>query len=335
MFCVFCSFSFSSNAQSVSSTKEFYVPYPEPTVSEYDGYCCVVYQNLGGQYVLNTYFWNIRPSEDADYSIDPVTSMSIIKSGDRITFIATGEGSTSDWIDFNLCEYTSSETLSISRYGGYRQDDARLEYSYDYSPYGSIVGILYKGNVRNVQGCGGYTPPLVHWSDSVDAQELYSYLSRILTKINSIDDHSVDIFNKLVDIYNSNLDISNKLDALKDLYEDMLAEQKETNNWLQKIWNSIREFLDPKDEDVDKTDKFKDDSENQKNEIDDLNEQNKVDKPDADSLSDSVDANINMDDAAEFSGVLSVITNNEYVLQMLLVSLSITVVAYILFGKKD
>lgn len=128
---------------------------------------------------------------------------------------------------------------------------------------------------------------------------------------------------------------SNANDAVViEQLESILAKTEETNSWLEKIWNSIQEFFTPKDEDKDSSDKFKEDSAEQGEVIDDLNEENKVEKIDPDDLDATIDENIDIEDMSDFSGVLALITNDKYVLQMLLIALTLIIVAYVFYGKR-
>lgn len=331
----FCSFSIFADAEGISDTTEFYVSYPEPATGDQNGYLSVVYQNTEtGQYLLNTYFWTLYHSPDIDNVMtDGYISMMVVCSSNKVTFTPVIEGYEVEFYQWQLAEYTSQDALNIHRYGLYSVD-GNYSYTFNYGQYGRVVGAIYGGNVSYVKGFNGITP-VVHWTNSVDALELDRLISRIITELSLTHLSVNDILTKVQDIYNSSLSIENKLDVLQDLYEEMIEEQKETNTWLGKIWDSIQKFFNPDDESKEETDKFEEDTNDQKDKLDDLNEQNQIEKPDADSISDSVDQNINMDDAAAYTGVLAVITNNEYVLQMLLASLSIVVVAYILFGKRD
>ena len=79
---------------------------------------------------------------------------------------------------------------------------------------------------------------------------------------------------------------------------------------------------------------FQDSSDGQSDKLNDLNEQNKMDKIDVDSASSSVDANIDGNAISNYGVVLSSITGSSKVVQMLLITLSVGLVSYVLFGKR-
>lgn len=109
---------------------------------------------------------------------------------------------------------------------------------------------------------------------------------------------------------------------------------EESNSWLEKIWNSIQQFFSGNDEDKTETEEFVSNSSTQADKLNGLNEQNKTDKPDIESTSSAVDEYIDADAIASYGTVLSSVTNNDYVVRMIMIVLSVGIIAYVLFGKR-
>lgn len=129
-------------------------------------------------------------------------------------------------------------------------------------------------------------------------------------------------------------DIENALKRQIVLQERSNELQEESNSWLGKIWNSIQQFFNPDEEDKEESDKLQSESNDKTDKLDDLNEQNKTDKTDIGDASNSVDENVDLESIDNYGNVLSVITENQYILQILLLVFSVALVAYVLFGKK-
>lgn len=324
--------SFDVYAQSISATREFYVGYPEPSTNDGSGYFCVVYRDSDYYYHLNTYFWNLSFSPDVDNHVsDGVVSMSVVKSGNKVTFDPVCEGDV-EFFNWQFAEYTSSDVLKFLKFGNY--DLSVSPYTYDYSSEGNIVACLYGGNVVDVRGFPWDVVPVIHWADSPSGLELNQVLNDLYNKLIDFEGDLSAIYSKISDIYNQNITIQQKIELLIELEEDILVQEKEQTSWLEKIWNSIQEFINPKSADEEAANDFNAESEAQKNEIDSLNQQNQTEKVDVNSATSQVDSNINYDNMAEYGGVLATITNNNYVLQMILIVVSVAIIAYVLFGKR-
>lgn len=168
--------------------------------------------------------------------------------------------------------------------------------------------------------------------------ELLARLLSMHYDIDFIEEYLTEIRNYL-EVYLPAIDyeldcIDEELDRIYAKIDALLEEQKKSNTWLGKIWDSIQEFINPKSSDKSSTDGFKSDSDGQSGEINDLNEQGKTEKVDIDSASGNVDAYIDGNAIRNYGTLLSVFTNHEYILQCILVVLAIGLVAYVLFGKK-
>lgn len=332
-----CSFSFESKA----SNLEFEVSYAEPATSDTQGYINILFQNdEDGRFMVWTYFWYCVAEKNGVSS--PCYAVIDLEPS-KLTFSIGGVGSaTSAYYNLNLIDgvgqYGSVKVSATSAYT--RSFDGWTIYGYKYA---GNVGELTRSTARN-----DFT--LLY---SADASAVL--LQDIFNVLNETAGVHADIYNVVYDIYNSVDSVEGKLASvvtylqsvdsklssistqLSSIYSragEILAEEKEQTTWLEKIWNSIQEFLAPDAEDKETTDQFKEDSSTQSDKMNELNQQNKTDKVDVGSASSDVDANIDFESVGNYGGVLAVITENEYILQMMLVVVAISLVAYVLFGKK-
>lgn len=346
MFCVFCSFSFKSEASAVGSNFgiEFFVNHPEPTTGDNFGYITLLCEYRStGEKSIQTFFWTSYAYNSSGQEMTHYIDLTVTR--DYLKFGMTGPS------QLSLGKYALNNYNQTGRFAQIGLYNGAFTWQ---DPAWQILAFKCGGNahILSTSFSNADNPFTVFYSDDGSSVLLMdiitllqssnntdsSILNHVAGILNSVDgvEHRLDsVIDYLRSVDSKLTDIIEELQDIYDKADEILNEQKETNNWLQKIWNSIQEFFNPDSKDKETTDKFKDDSEEQSNTIDDLNEQNKVERPDADSLSDTVDSNLDMSNTADYSGVLATITNNEYVLQMILISLSLVVVAYILFGKRD
>lgn len=322
--------SFQSNAIGQSSSLTFYVNYPQPYCSETKGYISLVYYHAqSSQYRLNTLFWSIEPDFDTNNGTDRTTLMDITITGNRVVLQPWCEGG---YYYYSLFEYSSQDFISLNQSGYYPPIASAPKFDYTYE---NLVGVVFGGNVGTCNMNGGYySTPTIHWANSPDANELYYRLNIIWSHLEQIDGDTTEIVNKLLDIYNQNVDINIKLDELKALHEQLIEEQQESNTWLEKIWNSIQEFFNPSEEEKTDSEQFDSETSEKSDEIGGLIEESTTNKPDVDEMSNSIDSNLDMTSANEYGAVLLNITENEYILQMLLIVVTVAIIAYVLFGKR-
>lgn len=318
------------NAVGQSSSLTFNVNYPEPTTGEHNGYFCVVTRDsVSGTYYLNTFFWFMQPysnsttSNSSSTHLEYKSVMNVKVNSSNVTFTPDVSGTT--LFDWSFCELGSSDNLYVYKRGYYSVGATNSSYSYTYSNR-NIVAFMFSGNVGDVLNhVGSSVPtPVIHWSNSVDANLLYDNFYETIAAIDELNEDVVAVLN---DVLISNRSIEQKLDILISLHET-------SNNWLEKIWNSIQEFFSPSTEDQEVTDSLKENSQSQSNQLNDLNEQSKVEKVDPDSASASVDSYIDTAAVGTYGTVLSTFTGNNTVLQYLLIVFAVAFIGYVLFGKR-
>ena len=236
--CVMLVPSFESKASGVSSSKEFYVNYTEPDITDNNGYLAICFYNPSAQvYGLNVFFWNFKPNNP---STGAYYSMGVDITSSSVTF-TPDFSSNVQFYNYLLCEFGTSDDLYVLRSGLYKYNES-VGYTRNYGTYGnSIVGYTYSGNLDRVTSTVKGASPLIHWNNSADGVLLNNKLNEILSKLNNIDGDTSSIINQLQNIYNQNVSINTKLDAMNELLNDIKQEQKTTNTWLEKIFDYLNE----------------------------------------------------------------------------------------------
>lgn len=332
----------SSAANEMDHGQEFNVNYAEPSTSDNQGYICLYVVNSSGVYGVVTYFWNTIASASG---YDSPSYAYITLSSSSIKFQIAGSSGASG--------YYSLTQIGMTGNWWNVKNSSTEPFEYDFASAGmTVLGYHYKGNVGSISGMTMSTNPFtVYFNSDASAtllRDLWDLVYgiwqldwSILDALNNIGASVDGVENQLASCISYLQSVDSELDSIKSelqkIYskaDEILSEEKKQTNFLEWIWYSIEKFFNPSDEDKQKEDDYNAESELQKNEIDDLNEQNQTEKVDVDTAVSDVDANINYDDMAQYGGVLATITNNEYILQLILVVVSIAIISYVLFGKR-
>lgn len=223
-----------------SASGEYYVPYSEPTANDRCGYFNVDATN--GYGTLYTYFWTMTPFSNGSGE-DVSCEMYVRIDGNKVIFhpYLYGNG----YMYFSLGYYDSNGGITFITYGGSSQNDYETV-----QQFAGINGISYGGNCSFGTGTYNGRTPLIHWNDSVDAQNLNTKLNAILNSLSNIDGDASTIINKLQDIYNQDVSINAKLSAMNTLLNEIKSEQKETNTWLEKIFDWLNESKEEERQEV-------------------------------------------------------------------------------------
>lgn len=320
---------FESSANGVSAVREFFVGYPEPNADANSGYLCVVYRAPDYYYHLDTYMWNFTFRPDIDNHItDGAINMSLVCSNNVVTFSPVFEGDV-EFFSWQLSQYTSSEMLKVHKFGDY--DMNYKPYSADYSSLGNIVCYIYSGNVNKVQGFPWSTAPTIHWGGSVGASQIFDISNQLVTINNNLGGKLDTLVSRVNALISEVDNVEETLASIKNLVSEYYPKfETELQNIVDRLDTLIEQSVDDKNA----ADKFEEDSSAQSDKINDLNAENKVDKTDVDSASGSVDEYIDGESIASYGTLLSVFTNNEYILRMILIVLAIGLISYVLFGKR-
>jgi len=337
--------SFNSYASAVGTNFgiEYFVNHPEPTIGDNAGYITMLCRfRSTGEKSIQTFFWTSYAfnsvGEELKHTIDLTVTNDYLKFG-------LSAPSTVTSARYTVNNYNQTGRFhQVAQFSGaweWRDSDWDI-LAYKVSGNAHIISssIVNENNPFTVFFSTDGSSillmdviSLLQSNNSIDSS-IMNTVSGILNSVDGVENQLSSVISYLQSVDSKLSSISSQLQQIYNKADEILNEQKKSNTWLGKIWDSIQEFINPKSEDSSKTDEFQDSSNAQKNEINDLNEQNQVDKVDVDSASEQIDSNINYDNMSEYGGVLASVTNNSYVLQMILVVVSIAIIAYVLFGKR-
>lgn len=230
---------FESMAYGESPAMDFYVKYSEPTTSEYGGYISVAYSN-NGTYRMYTYFWIFTPVGDNNYAINSGNHMFLTINSDKLTFqpFCSSVG-----CDVVLCCYDWQDNLHVLNVSYLPAGTQTFEiYSDNYSAT-PIHGYCVGGNahISQYSQLNYVSVPTIHWNESVDASQLDEQMARIMSSLNNIDSDTSTMISQLENIYNQNVATNQKLEDLKYFTNLIKQEQEESNTWLEKIFNWLKD----------------------------------------------------------------------------------------------
>lgn len=322
---------------------QFTVNYPEPQCSDTQGYISLLTRDVNTQVLtVRTYFWYcIATNSSGAYS--PAYAYIDLNSASIKITVAGGSGATAGF-------YVLSGITPEGTYRGITSSSSS-SWNFNFNQYGlEVVGYKFGGNAQINSGFS-MTPFDLFFDSSGASSVLMDILytlaqmnicdQTILQTINSILNSVDGVENQLSSVISYLQSVDSKLSSieseLQEIYEkadDILNEQKKSNTWLEKIWNSIQEFFNPSEEEKTDSEQFDSETTEKSDEIGGLVEESKTEKPDVDDMSNSIDSNLDMTSANEYGAVLLNITENGYVLQMLLIVVTVAIIAYVLFGKR-
>lgn len=334
--------SFSMGFESKASGLEFYLDYAEPATSESQGYITfLLYNSNTNQYTTNTWFWTTYASTSSGAESPAYACIENITSrGFEFTIGGVGAASSAY---YSLSCYNGTGKCMIYKYSNTER------YYHTFSSYVTVCGFQYAGNVGRIIYTVDPNTFTVNFNQDGSAILLQSIISTlldirnldssILTTVNNILNSVDGVENQLSTLttyLRSALgNIDTKLANLLDKADRLIAEQEESNTWLEKIWISIqRLFKGDNVEDDTKVEEFGSSSSTQSDKINDLNQQNKVEKVDPSGASSNVDSHIDTEAIGNYGTVLSVFTGNTHILQYILIVLAVALIAYVLFGKR-
>jgi len=247
-------FSFESKASNINSDtgQQFYVNYAEPATSDYEGYITLLVQNTStGAYGVETFFWYCAANSNGNVS---PCYMYITMSSSNIEFVPAGVSS------------ADSAYYSVGCYGitgkcfwQYASSSSRYNVNYSNNGY-QIVAYKYNGNVGAIAGtpASSHTAFSVYFNDSASAVLLQEIINLLL----SSNDINSDVLSTVLKIYNSvdgveqslvsiqtylqscDIRLSNiywQLDSLLKKVDTLIAEEEESNSWLEKIFNWLQD----------------------------------------------------------------------------------------------
>ena len=336
------SFSFESSAAQVQeSWREFYVSYAEPSVTDYSGYINVLLQS-GSQFEIWTFCWTLHGYTES--GLETPLTLNMVVNPNSIEFHGWGRTGSLDGYSLFLYAYNSRGNLVVLK-------NSLDNGGYTFNTSWTIVGAKNGGNYYLQKNYSQTQLFSVHYSEDGsavllrDIVELLQYdmesddyiretVYGILNSVDGLENQLVAVTNYLKSVDDKLKNIKDELDDIYDKLDELLDEEKEQTSWLGKIWESIQEFLNPSDSDKENSGSLKENSQSQSNQLNELNKENQTEKLDPQQASGSVDANIDTNAITNYGTVLQVLTNHDYILRCLLLTVSVGLVAYVLFGKK-
>lgn len=242
--------SFHSRAETQDTGANFYVHYPKPPVSNTQGYVNLLCVNQNGYYV-ETILWNLYGTAN-DGSYAPISALITLNSGSW-KFGGIADANTTRSFYYSLYMFDSNGVFSHLK-----TSDSE---GFTRSVNGQICGYMAFGNVSIVESTSFKWPLFtVYYTEDATVKVLYEVLNTlysmnsrepaILSAVNSILNSVDGVENQLSSVINYLKSIDSELDSIKselqDIYdkaEEILQEEKKQTTWLEKIWNSIQDFL--------------------------------------------------------------------------------------------
>lgn len=208
-----------------------------------------------------------------------------------------------------------------------------------------IIGIQVKGNfglistdITDANGTNSWGEPFsVIWADdnvflkvfnnvSTNVSSIFNSVKTNTNYLSSISNTVTNGFNTLngytSSIKSSVSSILGKITSHFPVVEDVL------NNIYRRIGYLVNSA------DKEETEQFEQSNNEQADKLNGLNEQNKVEKVEPSDVASNVGGYIDGNAVANYGTVLAIFTNNNYVLDCLLVVFAMALVSYVLFGKK-
>lgn len=302
---------FTSNAQTGSGSDglDFYVPYAKPS-GDGVGYVSFVLENKNTSVKqLITFFWCVETYISYD------TTYGVVDEGHFGLVYLNGTDNSTINIEINN---SSQNLMAVYSFGYYGNGSNSLQlvsndllfceswYSYTLNVGANynIVGVEFGGNaVFSNSNLRFTSTPRIHWGGDNSC----SLLNEMLLIMGQNQAMFQTYFPKL-----------NHIDFTLGKMHDMLAEMKAQLN----------------EEEQSKMDNFVNNSTSQSGALSDLNNQTSVDKIDVNSMSQDIDANLDIATDANYGVLLSTITGNSNILTMLLMCASIALISFVFFGKR-
>lgn len=348
-----CSNSFESKAAS----HEFSLDAARPSISSTQGYIeCLLYNSNTGRYFPYIYVWNAFAVSSESMSEYPV-EMAIEIGDNSIYFGANSyESANVAYTVMNIDSNSAYRLVADKQNTGHRITWSSNITCHGYHIYGN-------GFIRSDSISSG-SDFVVHWSTDESAEllgEIFnllismkdgSSLALIENKVNllyqrlnvtnvrlqsvlgSLENFRSDFHDRLDMLDLKISDILDEVRLIDDTLNDILEEEKKQTSWLEKIWNSLQEFFGTSDDEKQKGEDFKENSQSQNDELGDLITESEVEKPDVDDIMDDIDSNVDLNSINTFGDFLAVIWENEYVTNCLLMVGVMLIMGYVLFGKK-
>lgn len=179
-------------------------------------------------------------------------------------------------------------------------------------------------------------------------EEISADLKNILSKYDSIEDSLAELSEFVQDNYDrlSSIDariiqltnqisaLSDKLNSLNNGIGDVNDELDKHTNWLEKIWNSIQDFLKMNQEQEEQQENINNSVNGSLGNLGNLSNDLNFSKPDINDINVNVNQYIPQEYIDDYSTLLKVFTGHTVIKDMLLIAFTVCIISYTLFGKK-
>lgn len=331
-----CSFSINSHAAG-----EVYLPYPEPSTSDSQGYV-VLGIDMDGTREYVTFHWALS-SENLTQSTVEKLPMNIYISQNSISF---------------TCNFDTSDSYYTTGYIGYYNYEGvyRVMKSFDLSNKGSTSfthnfssGIVVKSYfVRGAIGAltvpySTVIPGKVVFLGGVSGSELLSVLNQVVSgtvDINTYLRANIPTINGYLKSIDSDVSVMTPL--LQDYLPYIQYIFTFLDNNIENVLNTISYRLGTIIEDLgvqsaeDKqaSDEFTESAQSQSNALNQATQESQTEKVDPNAAAGTIDGNLDFNAVNDYSNVLVVVTNNSTVVTMMLIVMCVALISYVLFGKR-
>lgn len=230
-----------------AASYEFYKDYAEPAVSESQGYITFLLYDSSNGYYTNTYFWTTFGTSGG---VESPIYADITITGTTFKFTIGGNSAANVEPYYSLYQITDAGNFYHAK------SSATSAYSKTFS--GNVLGWQVKGNVGALSTSISNTEFAVFYSTDGSAvllrdifsvlnesaslnADMYNAVYSIYNSVDSVEGKLDSVVSYLKSIDSDLSDISSELDDIYDKADAILSEQKETNTWLEKIFDYLNE----------------------------------------------------------------------------------------------
>lgn len=317
----------------------FQVPYAEPSTSDTQGYLNVFYEDASGNMCMQTWFWVISPYYGSLTEAEP-NSHSNSRMGLHVDYDA-GSIKFTPSVDYTQ---TGSYVLFCYDNGGNLYCMGNTSFtsntSYTYTSIGSsgltIKAVIPYGNIGSFTQTSNPNNQysVIYSGDAVEYQQMQETLQLIGQMQNTLQNVASNTNKANLYLLQGKTSLAN----LEVHAQTLISQMDEVNLKLDSIDSHLEDLYNylagMSADDADVVDDLRENSNNQSDKLNSMNEQTKVEQIDIDSASSTIDSNLDVAQVSNYGAILSSITLNNQVVKMMLAVLSISLIGYVLFGKR-
>lgn len=354
MVSVFSTTLVSNAAESITVIQD---AFEEPYVGENAGYINILVEDKDSSRYVYTYTWNFTVL--SDYVVNNPEGKVYITSFDSAMNIEVNTANRQlifkpyvsvPWNSTGL----NTAMVTINRFTGGGTGHTLISQQYPcngdnvlnfYPSVEKILGIQIKGNyglvktdITNADGTNSWGIPFnVVWSDD---NAFLNVFEKVVDNVGAIGDVVKTNSSYLQSISYSvssgfstlNNYVSSIRSSVSTILNKVTAHFPTVESALDNIYRRLGYLVNSPD--AEETKEFEQNNNEQANKLDSLNEQNKTEKVEPSDVANDVVGYVDGTAVANYGTVLAIFTNNNYILDCLLVVFAMALVSYALFGKK-